>query len=26
MQGAVANFVPDAVKAAMHEKSAKPVN
>lgn len=25
MQGAVANFVPDAVKAAMHEKMAKPV-
>jgi short-subunit dehydrogenase len=24
VQGAVANFVPDSVKAAMHEKSAKP--
>ena len=26
LEGAVANFVPDAVKAAMHEKMAKPVN
>ena len=26
LQGAVANFVPDAAKAAMHEKMAKPLN
>jgi short-subunit dehydrogenase len=26
LQGAVANLVPDAVKASMHEKMAKPVN
>jgi short-subunit dehydrogenase len=26
LEGAVANFVPDSVKAAMHEKMAKPVN
>jgi short-subunit dehydrogenase len=25
IEGAIANFVPDAVKAAMHEKMAKPV-
>jgi hypothetical protein len=26
VEGAVANFVPDSVKAAMHEKMAKPVD